>query len=103
MIQAWDYFGIPVLVALVSLYYYYRVTVQKDIDCVRGKLQRPLKPEAKQMYAKEAGRLILGFTAGAVGMGVLTVISPAAALVEAAAVTAAVVVLWKKLNEKYSR
>ncbi len=99
----WDFFGIPLLIVLVSLYYYYRVSVRKDIDSVRGKLQKPLKREAREMYAKEAGRLILGFTAGAVGMGLLSLVSPYAALIEVAAVTAVEAYLWKKLNEKYSR
>ena len=101
--QLWDIFGIPVLILLVCLYYYYRVAVNHDIDAIRGKYKRPLKPEAKELYAKEAGKLLLLFAAGAVGMALLSLVSPYAALAEVIAVTAVEVVLWRRLNQRFER
>ena len=101
--QLWDIFGIPALIILVVAYYYYRVVIHKDIDAVRGQYKRPLKPEAKELYAKEAGKLLLLFAAGAVGMALLSMVSSYAALAEVVAVTAAEVVLWRRLNSRFEK
>lgn len=101
--RIWEDFGIPILIVGVSMYFYYRVAIRKEIQMVRGRDKKPLNPEKTAEYASKAGKLLIIFALGAAVMGVLTIFSPTAALLEVVAVTAMEAVLWKKLNERYEK
>lgn len=91
--------GVSVLIGLISLYFAYRVMVQKDYKAVLGK-NKPA-PKDTDGFCKDTGKLILFFAAGSFLMAVLELFNPTIALLQMAVWIVIIFVLWKKVNDKY--
>jgi 4-hydroxybenzoate polyprenyltransferase len=91
---------IPLLMVIILAYYAVRLLVLHDIDAIRGKdKSRKLKNE--EMYAKEAGKLMLFLAVGSLVMAVLLYWNTVAAVVEVLIWIVIFGILWKKMDEKY--
>lgn len=91
--------GIPLLIFAVCVYYGVRLLVFHDVKVIRGKDKPPVKDEAA--YAEEGGKLVLFLAAATLGMAVLTFVNVYAALAEIVVCVVIMVVLWKRMNDKY--
>ena len=91
--------GIPVLVAVICLFYGIRTMVTGDTSMIRGKNAGALKDE--KAYAKAAGKLLIFFAVANVVMGGLLMVNTLAAVAEIIACTLIMGVLWVRMNGKY--
>lgn len=91
--------GVSILIGVISLYFAYRVMVQKDVNAVLGK-NKP-EPKDKDGFCRDTGKLILFFAAGSFLMAILELVNPTIALLQMAAWIVIIFVLWKKVNDKY--
>ena len=95
-----DIIWIPALTFIISLFCGIRLLVTKDPKVVRGgKDNRLLKDPVK--YAEAAGKVLLLFAAGSALMAVLMLVNEMASMIECLVVIVAVIVLWKRLDDKY--
>lgn len=91
---------IPLLMFVALAYYAVRLLVLHDIDAIRGK-DRTKKLKNEEMYAKEAGKLMLFL---AVGSLVMIGVMYFNAIASVAVICVWIVVfgiLWKRMDEKY--
>lgn len=95
-----DIIWIPALTFIISVFYGIRLLVTKDPKVIRGgKDNRLLKDPIK--YADGAGRILILFGIGSAIMAVLLLVNEYASMIECLLVIVAVIVLWKKLDNKY--
>ena len=93
--QSW----FPLLIALVSYYFAYRLLVLKDTRVIRSKFKP--EPKDKDGYCSAAGKLMIFFGTGAIVMAVVERFSAVAGLVVAIVCTLVLFVLWKRMSDKY--
>lgn len=91
---------IPIMMAAVLIYYAVRLLVLHDVDSIRGKnTGKKLKNE--EMYAKEAGKLMLFLAVGSLAMAGIMYWNTIAAFVVIFIWVIIFAILWKKMDEKY--
>lgn len=93
--------GIPLLLCLVCLYYVFRLWAFKDTSALRPKDAPPLKD--KDGYCREAGILLLLFFGFSLLMAVLLLFNALYAVMEIFFGTVLVFLLWKRMENKYTR
>ena len=91
--------GIPVLMAVICLFYGVRTMLTGDTSLIRGKNAGALKDEAG--YAKAAGKLLIFFAVANLVMGGLLFMNTYAAVAEIFVCTLILGVLWVRMNRKY--
>lgn len=94
-----DQAGIPLLLAVGCIFYGIYLLIVQDASGISGKYKGPLKNEKE--YAKSGGRLILFYGIGTLIMSILLVVNVFAAVGEIILCTLILVVLWKKMSNKY--
>ena len=92
--------GISILLFVICIYYAVRLLVMKDYQSVRGKDQDP--PKDIDGYCKGAGLVIIFFAVSTLVMAGIVLISPVAGLIQILICTGIMVVLWKRVSDKYA-
>ncbi|WP_026491091.1 hypothetical protein [Butyrivibrio sp. XPD2002] len=92
--------GISLLLFVICAYYAFRLLVFKDYTAVRGKQEKP--PKDVEGYCKAAGLVIVFFGISTLVMAGLVLISPVAGLIQIVACTAIMVIMWKKVTDKFA-
>ena len=92
--------GIPLLLFVICVYYAWRLLIMKEYSSVRGKDQDP--PKDIEGYCKAAGLIIVFFGISTLVMAGLVLIDPVIGFVQILICTIIMVVLWKKMSDKYS-
>ncbi len=93
--------AIPLLVAIGTLYYAFRMLVFKDPYAVRGKKEGKVKDEKE--YAKRGGFLMLFLSIASFGMAGIMYFDLLVALVEIVVAFVIYGTLWRNMEEKYGR
>ncbi len=96
-----DVAALPLITIVVLLYYSIRLLVEGNITIIRKKGDAPVKDE--KMYAKAAGKLMLFFAFAVALMTALLFWNAYVAVAEIVILTAVFVMLWSKMNKKYSK
>ncbi len=91
--------GIPILTAVVCIFFSIKLLVFKDTDSIRGNMDRKLKD--KDNYARYAGLLLLLFGICSLIMAALLFVNMTAALVQIAICVLITALLWRKVEENY--
>lgn len=91
---------IPLLMAAVLIYYAIRLLVLHDISSILT-MDRNRKLKNKEMYAKEAGKLMLFLAASSLAMAVILYWNTIAAVAEVCICILIFCFLWKKMDDKY--
>ena len=92
--------GISILLFVICAYYAFRLLVLKDYKAVRGREEKP--PKDIDVYCRAAGLIVVFFAISTLVMAGLVLISPTAGLIQIVACTAVMVILWKKVTDKYA-
>ena len=93
--------GLPAVILIFCLYYAFRLLKDKDPSIIRGASAPKLRQPAQ--YAVDAGKLLLFFAAGdALSIG-LYFLYPLASIAEILVWSLIFVVLWMRLNKKYTQ
>ncbi|MCR5656971.1 MAG: hypothetical protein K6G06_05845 [Butyrivibrio sp.] len=92
--------GIPLLLTAIAIYYAVRLLVFKDYETVRGRGKDA--PKDIDAYCKNAGLVIIFFAISTLVMAVLVLFNPVIGFAQILICTIIMVVLWKKLTDKYS-
>lgn len=92
--------GISILLFVICAYYAFRLLVLKDYKAVRGREEKP--PKDVDGYCKAAGLVVVFFGISTLVMAGLVMVSPTAGLIQIVACTAVMVILWKKITDKYA-
>ncbi len=93
--------GIPILLSLIGFYYAWRLLYMKDLECIRGKDKPPVRAKIHDAYAKEAGTLILFFSAAVVVNALLLFVNIYVAFIEIFAASVYLFWSWRKMVAKY--
>ena len=91
--------GIPILTAVVCVFFAIKLLVFKDTDSIRGNMNRKLKD--KDLYARYAGILLLVFGVCSLIMAALLFVNTTAALIQIGISVLITALLWKKVEENY--
>ncbi len=91
--------GISILLFVICVYYAWRLLFMKDYASVRGKDQDP--PKDIEGYCKAAGLIVIFFAVSTLVMAGLVLIDPIIGFVQILICTVIMVILWKKMSDKY--
>ncbi len=92
--------AIPLLLAVVFLYYAFRLLVLRDTDCIRQK-KDDKKLKDKDNYTRTAGELLLFLALGSLVMLGVCLFSMVAALALIVAWFVIFGLLWAQMDRKY--
>ena len=92
--------GISILLFVICAYYAFRLLVMKDYKAVRGRDEKP--PKDVDGYCRAAGLVIVFFGISTLVMAGLVLVSPTAGLIQIIACTGIMVIMWKKVTDKYA-
>lgn len=102
MQEALGQLGIPAILAVLLLYYAVKLLIFHDVDAIRPPQWKPLKPEKRESYAREAGMLVLAFgILSAVSAIVMLFFIPLGLIILTLAIIG-VFYQFKRLEERYT-
>lgn len=94
--------GIPAILGLLLLYYAVKLLVFQDVEAIRPPQWKPLRPEKRSAYAREAGILLLLFGACTAVASVLMLFIPLLGLCFLTLAILGVFYRFRRIEEKYT-
>lgn len=102
MEQVLGQMGIPLVLAVLLIYYAVKILVFKDIDAIRPPSFPRLEGEKRDAYARDAGILIVIFGVCSVIMAGLMLLNTEVGFLWILICTGLVFYRFRKIEEKYS-
>ncbi len=94
--------GIPAILGVLLLYYAVKLLIFQDVEAIRPPQWKPLRPEQRSAYAREAGLLLLLFGVCTAIASVLMLFIPLLGLCFLTLSIFGVFYRFRRMEEKYT-